>query len=190
MTETNSPTNKQIYKHKGRGHSPEISIKRDRNAVPKGEPFIWLTQEMLESPAWRALPSAAKAVIERIAIEHMSHGGTENGRLPVTYDDFEKYRIRRMSIRFGIMAAHALGWITVTEEGHAGAGDTRRAARYALQWLDRHDGAPRSNGWKRFETMADANGMIEKVRKELKAEAGERKRRIRTLGAVTLKAVA
>jgi hypothetical protein len=194
MDTSNFPTRKQLFKHKGRGHSPEISIKRDRNAVPKGEPFIWLTQEMLESPAWRALPPAAKGVIERIAIEHMSHGGTENGRLPVTYGDFEKHGVRRMSIRFGIMAAHALGWITITEEGHAGAGDTRRAARYALQWIDRHDGAPRSNGWKRFETLADAEAMVEKVREVLKAEAEQRKGRIRAMGvpsqAVTLKVVA
>jgi hypothetical protein len=184
------PTNKQLFKHKGRGHSPEISIKRDRNAVPKGEPWIWLTQEMLESPAWRALPPAAKGVIERIAIEHMSHGGTENGKLPVTYTDFENYGIRRMSIRFGIMAAEALGWITITQEGHAGAGDTRRTTRYALQWLDRHDGAPRSNAWKRFDTLDDAKAAVERVRDELRAETGQCRGRIHATGAVTLKIVA
>jgi hypothetical protein len=142
---------------------------------------------MLESPAWRALPPAAKGVIERIAIEHMAHGGTENGKLPVTYDDFQNFGVRRMSVRFGILAAEALGWITVAEEGHAGAADTRRAARYALQWIDRHDGAPRPNGWKRFETLADAKATVDRVRDELKAEAGRRKGRIR---AVALKVVA
>jgi hypothetical protein len=74
----------------------------------------------------------------------------------VTYDDFEKYGVRRMSVKFGIMVASALGWIDTTEEGHAGAADTRRAARYAVTWVDRHDGAPRSNRWKMFETLADA----------------------------------
>jgi hypothetical protein len=172
-----APNQKQLYKHKGRGRSPEISIKRERNAVPKGEPFIWMTLEMLESPAWRALPPAAKQVIDRVGVEHLQHAGKENGKLPVTYNDFENYGLRRMSIRFGVLAAQALGFITVTEEGHAGAGDTRRAARYALTWVDRHDGAPRSNEWKRFETLADANKLVTGIRANLKAETRERSRR-------------
>jgi hypothetical protein len=171
-----APTDRQRYKHKGRGKSPEISIKRDRNAIPKGEPWVWMTQEMLESPAWRTAPLAARQVIQRIAIEHMSHGGTENGRLIVTYDNFADYGVRRNSIRFGIMVAQALGWITITEEGRATPGDTRRASRYALQWVDRHDGAPRSNRWKVFETMAQAEAVVEKVRAKLKAEVDQRKR--------------
>jgi hypothetical protein len=62
MDHSNFISNKQIYKHKGRGNSPEISIKRDRNKVPAGEPFMWMTLEMLQSPAWRALPAAAKDI--------------------------------------------------------------------------------------------------------------------------------
>ena len=62
MDNSNFPSNKQIYKHKGRGHSPEISIRRERNKVPIGEAFIWFTLEMLASPAWRALPPAAKGL--------------------------------------------------------------------------------------------------------------------------------
>jgi hypothetical protein len=62
----------------------------------------------------------------------------------MTYDDFAKYGIRRKSIPFGIRAAVALGWIDIVELGHRGAPDLRRAARYALTWVDRHDGAPRT----------------------------------------------
>src|SRR5271166_576746 len=38
-----APKQKQLYKHKGRGHSPEISIKRERNKPPVNEPWCWRT---------------------------------------------------------------------------------------------------------------------------------------------------
>src|SRR5262249_33077131 len=44
--------------------------------------------EMLEAPAYRALSLSAHRVISRIEIELSSHGGNDNGRLPVTKLDF------------------------------------------------------------------------------------------------------
>jgi hypothetical protein len=156
MTEAEPISNAKLYKLRGRGHSPQISILRERNAVPKGEAFTWWTTEMKESPAWRAMPLVARQVVDRIEIEHGLHAGQLNGKLPVTYSDFEKYGIRRRSIPFAIRVAVALGWVDVTDRGHRGAANVRRAARYALTWVDRHDGTPRTNRWKRFQTMADA----------------------------------
>jgi hypothetical protein len=51
--------------------------------------FIWFERELIESPAWAAMTLPARHVVERVAIEHMKHGGTQNGALIVTYDDFE-----------------------------------------------------------------------------------------------------
>ena len=59
--EWNPPSDKQLYKHKGRANSPEISIKRERNAVPKGEPFIWMTLEMLEFACVARSPTSREA---------------------------------------------------------------------------------------------------------------------------------
>jgi hypothetical protein len=47
--------------------------------------------EMLESPAYRALSLSARRALERIEIELAQHGGKDNGSLPVTYDDFQRY---------------------------------------------------------------------------------------------------
>jgi hypothetical protein len=174
--------NAQLYKRRGRGHSPQISILRSRNAVPKGEQWTWATVEMKESPAWRAMPLAARQVVDRIEIEHGLHGGQLNGKLVVTYRDFEKYGIRCRSIPFGIRAAKALGWIDITEPGHRGIVH-HRAARYALTWVDRHDGAPRSNRWKRFKTMDEAVAAVAGVRPKKRVSAKKRK-------ATSLKAVA
>jgi hypothetical protein len=43
---------------------------------------------MLESAAYCELSLSARRVLDRIEIELAKHGGVENGRLPVTYDDF------------------------------------------------------------------------------------------------------
>jgi hypothetical protein len=54
--------------------------------------------EMLESPAYRVLSLSAHRVLSRIEAEHAHHAGTENGRLPVTYEQFEDYGIHRQAI--------------------------------------------------------------------------------------------
>ena len=69
----------------------------DTRAIPPGrrnritEQFIAHRISMLELPAYRALSRAAFMVISRIAVEHAHHGGNDNGRLPVTTDQFVAY---------------------------------------------------------------------------------------------------
>ena len=41
--------------------------------------------DMLRSPAWRVLSLSARRVLDRVEIEMGDHGGTDNGRLPVTF---------------------------------------------------------------------------------------------------------
>jgi hypothetical protein len=69
---------------------------------------------MLESPAYRVLSRAARMVLDRIEIEHMHHGGRENGNLPVTYNDFVVYGIHRHGISPAIRESQALGFIEIT----------------------------------------------------------------------------
>ena len=190
MSEAEPISNARLYKVKGRGHSPLNSRLRKRNTIPKGESFIWETAEMLESPALRVMPFIARQVVDRIKVEHCAHGGTENGRLPVTYSDFEKYGACRHSIRTGILIAEALGWIDIVESGHRGAADVRRAARYGLTWLDRYDGAPRTNRWKRFETMEQARAAVAEVKAQIKAvKAAAKKAKAKEAGARAAKPV-
>ena len=46
----------------------------------------------------RVLSLIEHRVLARIELEHMDHGGCENGKLPVTYTDFEKWGVRADSI--------------------------------------------------------------------------------------------
>ena len=63
-------------------------LRQKRNSPPQDEPWIWLTREMLGSEAWCSLSRGALRVVCRVMLEHMAHGGTANGNLPVTYADF------------------------------------------------------------------------------------------------------
>jgi hypothetical protein len=84
----------------------------------------------------------------RVALEHMAHGGTENGNLVVTYDDFERAGIRRMSIKQALAEVTGTGLVLITERGRPSVGVDRWPTRYALGWLPLHDGSAPSNRWK------------------------------------------
>jgi hypothetical protein len=90
-----------------------------------GGQFAGRLIEMLESPAHRALSLSALRVISRLEIENAHHGGKENGHLPVTYDDFERYGIHRHAIRPAIQEAVALGFLEITKQGRAGNAEFR-----------------------------------------------------------------
>ena len=70
--------------------------------------------EMLEAPAYRVLSRSGHLVIARIEVELGHHGGNDNGRLPVTTDDFVAYGMHRGSVAPAIREAEALGFIRVT----------------------------------------------------------------------------
>ena len=143
------------HSSRSRSHPWEV-----QNRPPKDAPWCWFTREMLESPAWRSLSNAAYKVIFRIAIEHMSHAGRENGNLIVTYEDFRSYGIRRSSISAAIREAETLGFIQVTERGRGGNAEFRRASKYALGTLPLSDGTLCGNIWRRFKTCEEAEAAI------------------------------
>lgn len=126
------------------------------NRPPPDMPWCWLTREMLESEAWRAMTLPARRVVDRLIIEHMSHGGTLNGELPCTYDDFQRFGVSRKSISAAIRVAVALGCIDLVVRGHLNHGAADRPSLYGLTWLPRSDNTPPSNRWKSIKDRADA----------------------------------
>ena len=121
--------------------------------------------EMLEAPAYRVLSLSARRVIERIEIEHGHHGGKDNGRLIVTYDDFESYGIHRHAIGPAIREAEALGFIELTERGRAGnakwhAPNTFRLTFRSTKGL-RGDG---THEWRRISTIEAAEAIAKAAR--------------------------
>jgi hypothetical protein len=101
-------------------------VSKRQNAKAIGEPFVPHTLSMLVSHAYRVLSLTARRVLDRIEIEHLQHGGKENGNLTVTYDQFEDYGIHRHAIGPAIREVVVLGFVEITEHGRAGNCEYRR----------------------------------------------------------------
>jgi hypothetical protein len=114
--------------------------------------------EMLESPAYRALSGSAHKVISRIEIELGHHGGNDNGRLPVTTNDFVEYGMHRTSVAPAIREAEALGFIRVTECGRGGNAEHRSPNLFLLTFAHGRDGRaqPPTHDWRRIANMEEA----------------------------------
>jgi hypothetical protein len=110
---------------------------------------------MLRSPAWRALSLSARRMLDRIEIEHASHGGAENGKLPVTYDDFHLYGMHRHAIAPAIRECVALGFLEVTDPGRGGNAEFRKPNLFRLTYLNTNTSP--TNDWERInEDVAKA----------------------------------
>lgn len=134
-----------------------------RNKI--GEQFAWQSIKMLESPAWRVLSLSARRVFDRIQIEHAHHGGRENGRLPVTFKDFEASGVERHGIRPAIAELNALGFIRITQHGRAGNAEFRISNKFRLTHLAANDGVePATNEWRRIKTMEEAENIAKLAR--------------------------
>jgi hypothetical protein len=137
---------------------------RHRKSSLKGQ-WAALTIEMLESPAYRALSLTALRVLARLQIELAHHGGKDNGRLPVTYEDFEQYGIDRHSIAPALSLLVALGFIEITEIGRAGNAEWRRPSRYRLTFRDAAGGYNGTDEWRSI-TEEQAKAIVQTVRQQ------------------------
>lgn len=164
-----------------------MSIRR-RNRI--NEQFSARLIEMLESPAYRVLSRSAHLVIARIEIELAHHGGNDNGRLPVTTDDFVAYGMHhRASVAPAIREAEALGFIRITERGRGGSAEHRSPNYFFLTFAHARNShaQPPTHDWRRIGTLDDAERIASAARAEKNPRAvalgkrnwGKRRRRIR-----------
>jgi len=109
---------------------PHKTGRRRRNSISGA--FAPRLIEMLESPAYRVLSLSAHRVLSRIEIEHAHHGGSDNGKLPITFEQFEDYGMDRDAIAPALRELEALGLIEITERGCAGNAGYRRPSHYRL----------------------------------------------------------
>ena len=140
------------------------------------EQFAPRAIRMLCSPAWCALSLSARRVLDRVEIELANHGGTDNGKLPVTYDDFSRYGIHRHAIGPAIREDVALGFLEVTEPGRAGNAEWRKPNLFRLTYRNTANDGP-TNEWQRIETdeQADARARAARSASPQKTKAQWRK---------------
>ena len=134
----------------------------------KGQ-WTWQLVEMKESSAWRVLSLSGHRVLDRLEIELGHHAGYDNGKLPVTYDDFEKYGIHRHAIGPAVREVVALGFVEITQEGRAGNAEWRRPTHYRLTYKPQALTEP-TNDWRKIETVEQAAFIADAARKAIKKQ--------------------
>ena len=125
--------------------------------------FAARTIKMIESPPFRVLSLSAHRVLARLEVELAHHGGMDNGRLPVTYDDYQQYGIDRHAIAPAIRELTALGFIEVTEHGCAGNAEWRTPNRFRLTYKPTKDANP-TDDWKWIQTIDQAMAKAQAAR--------------------------
>lgn len=118
---------------------------RDGKRTRKGNPATgpkacgvenwgWLPAEMLRCPAYHAMSGNAVKVTFRVLSEHISEGGTMNGELVISHEQFIAAGISRNCVAGAIREAEAAGMIAVRRRGRIAEG--RNAPNlFRLTWL-------------------------------------------------------
>jgi hypothetical protein len=134
--------------------------------------------EMLESPAYRVLSLSAHRVLARLEIELAQHGGRDNGKLPVTYNNLVEYGVDRHAVAPAIRELDVLGFAKITEHGQGGNAEFRRPNRFRLTY--RHTThAPATDEWRRIETREAALAAQRSARASIKLPPRQKQKPVR-----------
>jgi hypothetical protein len=139
------------------------------NRPPAGEPWVWLTRELLISDAWRSQGINARRFVDFLLIEHMRHGGKDNGKLLAPYRQLGAFGIGDRRVSEAIAEAEEIGLVDCRRAG------LRVATTYTLTWLPMHDGTTPSNRWREYrrpETLPD-KGKADSPKKQKSARQRE-----------------
>lgn len=104
--------------------------------------FVMLTRELLASNAWRSLRINARRFIDFLMLEHMAHGGKENGNLKAPSRQLYAVGIGEHQLTAAISEVEQAGLVDCYRGG------MRVATLYSLTWLPLHDGSPPSDRWR------------------------------------------
>ena len=119
---------------------------------------------MKESAAWRALPDNARRLLDRLELEHMRHGGSQNGALVCTYDHCAEAGIRRASVALAIRQAVALGFLQITQAGYRTAAEFRAPNLFRLTYVYGRVRNPEpTDEWEAIETDEQATRALAQV---------------------------
>lgn len=129
-----------------RGQRRPVGKRRKHHGPPTTEAWAWITRELINSPAYRALSGNGLKIISRLLEEHMAHGGEANGELIVTHKQFAAYGMRLASVADAVREAEYMGFITV-DRGIAYKGG-HEPNLYRLTWIGDFQDAPPTNNWK------------------------------------------
>jgi hypothetical protein len=169
-----------------RPNRPSYFGKRNKFVNPPTDnlqgPWIFHTQEMLQSPAFQARSITARRIWDALLVEHLNNGSYMNGELVMPYNELQRlYGCSRSLIRDGIDELVALGFIAEMEPREIN-GNHRPANTYRLTFLGTGKAAPPTNEWRRF---TGAPELVEMAKRNAK----EKRKAVRSAQAVQRKKV-
>lgn len=146
--------------------------KKNKSDWIEGKSWHRIRNEMLLSPAFRALSPMALKILFAILSELGRHSGKDNGHLIFTNRNFIAYGIYRDAIKPGLLELEGVGFIAFTR-GRAGMKGYGVARRYRLTFLpildpDGNEAEPPTDEWTSFTTTEEA---------EMAAKAARRNKR-------------
>ena len=100
--------------------------------------YVHHPRNLLESPGWRALTMPARRIIDFLEIEHLAHGGQENGQLVAPYAQLQKAGVSSRDIRGAFDMLEAFGIVRRTDEQRhrrERQGGRKNTSRFRLTWL-------------------------------------------------------
>jgi hypothetical protein len=138
-----------------------------KNLTPRRVPTkiigLGTPQGCSAAPRGPVLPGEGKTVISRIEYEHLKHGGKDNGRLPVTYEDFAEFGLSTEAAVRGVLFAEGLGFISVTVATEIKS-NIRPPNLYSLGWLPLCDMTPAARTWQKFKTVEEAQQVVDRIK--------------------------
>lgn len=161
-------------RHDQKGKSTGQYVRSVNKHAKIDGPFAPRLIEMLECPAMRVLSLTARRILDRLEIEFAHHGGSENGKLPCTYADLERFGINRRQIGAGFAELVSLGFLEIARPGRAGNAEYRAPTLYRLTYRHMDAQAP-THEWRRVRTIEEAEAIVKQSREPL-AEFERRRR--------------
>lgn len=116
------------------------------------EHWCWLSTDLLQSEAWRAMSPNTRRLIDRLLLEHAQHAGTMNGKLIATHEQLIKYGLSKNAIRSSIDEACSLGLLRFIQGGRYAHSNQPNLFRLTwMGWIDQ-TGEIRepTNDWKKL----------------------------------------
>ncbi|WP_292196082.1 hypothetical protein [Mesorhizobium sp.] len=145
----------------------------------------WLTAwvphrlELFISPSWQLAPVPLRRMLERLEIEHMRHGGMNNGHLFVSFGQFEEANISRRKITALQALGTSLG-LMETVRSEEPSGDLRAPNSYRLTYVPAKGSSAPTDEWRRVDrdkATALVDGFHEAERTEVQARKSRRQKR-------------
>ena len=114
----------------------KVSFKtRDVARPPEDEPWTWHSYSLLRSDAWRHRSINCARLLDFLELEHLRHGGAENGNLVAPYDQLVKWGLGRRLIRRAIEEAERRG-LLIADRGFRTLADGKvEPTRFRLTYL-------------------------------------------------------